>query len=1080
MEKKCTCFWFGKPNLDFHRLIMTMIISCILFFCGIWNIKAVPSFSLSAESSVNFKNSTYENLPEFSSGTEQQKQISGKVTDEKGNPLTGVTVLVKGTTLGTLTDASGKYIISNVPQDATLVFSFIGMTTQEIPSGVRGMIDIVLKEASFGLDEVVVVGYGTQKKVTLTGSISSVSDKELKAVTTSSLTDNLAGKIPGLRVRQNSSEPGAYNSSFDIRGWGSALIIVDGIPSDNFVKIDPNEIDNITILKDASAAIYGVRAANGVILITTKKGVAGESKITYSGTYGMQSETSYPRAMNAAEFLQVTDWAQQNSNIPPAYSQQQIDDYKSGKTPSTNWRDVVMNKSAPQQQHNLSMSGGNEKIKYFGSLGYFNQAGLWKSGDLNYNRYNFRLNVNAQITKNLEAELQIGGISDKTMAPSRASENIITHVWRLQPNFHVFANDNPAYLQDQISQEHPIAITNTSYNGYDNYTTNALEGTFALNYKIPFIDGLKARFLYGYNLNHDFDRRFVKKYAVYNYDPLTQTYNPTYNQSPSNMSESYSQGSRSTLQTSLTYEKTINDKHNIKGLVLFENLKTASDGFNGSRQFDVDAVDQLYAGNSVQQITSNDVSEFSNQGIIGRLNYNYSSKYIFEFSFREDGSSRFPKGNRWGFFPAVSVGWRLSEENFIKNNLPFLTNFKLRGSWGQMGDDAASSFQFVPGYLYPTNSRFDDNRYPQSYIFGGSLVNGLGVIGMTNPGITWFKATTMDFGVDGNIFNSNINFQFDIFRRLRTGLLAQRLLSLPQSVGASLPQENLESDLSTGMEFVLGTTQHINKVTFGISGQLTFTQNEWVKSEEALPGNSYLNWTNSNKNRNKDIIWGYKLDGVFQTQDEINLSPIQDGQGNRLIKPGDMKYTDVNGDGIIDGLDKVPLATGNSIPLINYGITLTFSWKGFDMNALFQGATGMYTSLGTQLINPLPWGGLNGLSQFYDCWHQADFNDPNSAWIPGKYPPPRVQGVFNPNFETSFYTVKDASYIRLKSLEIGYTLPEILTKKVGIQQFRIFANGYNILTWSHIPYMDPEHPGSGDGTLYPITKNFNIGVNVTF
>jgi len=1041
---------------------------------------AVPSFSLSAESSLNSKDSSVENLLEISSTMEQQKQITGKVTDEKGNPVAGVTVIVKGTTLGTLTDGSGKYIINNAPNGSTLVFSFIGMVTQEIPAQDRALIDVVLKEAAVGLDEVVVVGYGTQKKVTLTGSVASVSNKEIKAVTTVSLADNLAGKIPGLRVRQNSSEPGVYDSNIDIRGWGSALIIVDGVASDNFFKIDPNEIENISVLKDASAAIYGVRAANGVILITTKKGVAGESQITYSGSYGVQSETSFPRAMNAAEHTQVVDWAEQNSGVPITFSQQIIDDFKSGKTPSTYWRDVVMRNSAPQQQHNLTISGGNEKVKYFGSLGYFNQQGLFKSGDLSYKRYNFRLNITAQITKSLDAEFTVGGIADQKMSPHYQPWNVITDIWSAHPYFSVYANNNPAYLQKMDAPNNPVGTSTSSLSGYNNNTTNSFQGNFALNWKIPFFNGLKARFLYGYNLNHFYNRGFNKRFPSYIYDPQKDVYNQFWNLSPSHMDESYGQDTRSTLQASLNYEKTFNSKHNIKGLILFESLKTANDGFNGSRQFDVDAVDQLYAGNSVQQITSGDVSEFSNQGIIGRLNYDYSSKYIFEFSFREDGSSKFPSGKRWGFFPAVSTGWRVSEENFMKNNLPFITNLKLRGSWGQMGDDAASSFQFVPGYYYPTTSMFDDYRYPQSYVFGGSLVSALGVIGMINPNITWYKATTMDFGVDVNILHDNINFQFDIYRRLRTGLLAQRLLSLPQSVGASLPQENLESDLSTGVEFVLGTTQHINELVFGLSGQLSFTQSKWIKVEEALPGNSYLNWTNSNKNRNKDIIWGYKLDGVFQTQDEINSAPIQDGLGNSLIKPGDNKYTDVNGDGIIDGLDKVPIATGNALPRINYGVTLTFAWKGLDMNALFQAATGFYSTLNGMLINPLPWSGMNGLSQFYDCWHQADVNDPNSAWIPGKYPPPRVQGVFSPNFESSPYTVKDASYFRLKSLEIGYTLPVTFTKKVGIQKIRVFANGYNLLLWTHIPFMDPEHPTVIDGSTYPITKNYNIGVNVTF
>jgi TonB-linked SusC/RagA family outer membrane protein len=1023
----------------------------------------------------------------------QQSKVIGTVSDEKGNHLPGVTVLVKGTTSGALTDASGKYVLNNLPQNATLIFSFIGMDTQEISTDGRMLIDVVLKEAAVGLQEVVVVGYGTQKKVTLTGSISNVSEKELKEATTMNLADDMAGKVAGFRVMARTSEPGEYSSNFDIRGWGSPLVIIDGIQSDDFVRIDPNEIESVTVLKDASAAIYGVKAANGVILVTTKKGLKGSQEITYSGTYGWQTPTVYPNPMNAAQFCQMTDWAQQSEGSSPTYSQQQIEDYKSGKTPGINWMDVSMNKSAPQQQHNLTISGGNEKVKYFGSIGIYDQGGLYKSGDLNYTRYNLRLNLTAQIAKNLEAEIQIGGISDKKDSPSEWVGNILMGGWSALPTNQLYANNNPKYLNDINNWSSPFTLTNSSFIGYNDVTNNSFQGSIALNYKIPFIEGLKARILYGQNLDYSFDKNFNKSYAGYTYYPETDTYvATTYYNSPSRISESFAQGDKSTLQTSLNYEKTINGKHNIKGLILYENLKIGSNNFNAYREYTVDAVDQLYAGNSVQQASSNpnNIYELANQGIVGRLNYDYLSKYLLEFSFREDGSSKFPKGKRWGFFPAFSLGWRMSEENFIKNNLPFITNLKLRGSWGQMGDDAASTFQFIPGYYYPSTSYI--GNYPEGSVFNDKPVTALSVIGMVNPNITWYKATTMNFGVDANMFKDKLNFIFDIFRRDRTGLLATRTLSLPQSVGASLPQENLNGDRSSGVEFTLGTTQHINNIFFGISAQFSYTQTQWLHSEQAPAGNSYLNWRNNLNGRNQNIIWGYKIDGQFQTQNQINSAPNEDGGvGNTLIKPGDNKYTDINGDGVIDDWDVVPIAKGNattnvysysgqSLPEITYGLNLTFGWKGFDVKGLFQGATNFSIMLNYLMLTPLPWGGWNGLSQFYDCWHQADVNDPNSKWIPGAYPTPRLN-AFDPNSgPSSPYTVKDASYLRLKSLEIGYTLPEILTKKLRIQKLRVFTNGYNIVTWTKLKHWDPEYPQTDFGLNYPISKNFNIGVNVTF
>lgn len=1018
---------------------------------------------------------------------QQQKTVSGKVTDVAGSALPGVTVRLKGTTQGTITGSDGNFSLTNVPADATLVFSFVGMRTQEIPVSGKTNIQVSMDEEAIGLNEVVAVGYGTQKKVNLTGSVASVSSEDIKTTKTMNMIDNLAGKLSGFRVMQRTSEPGEYSSNFDIRGWGTPLIIVDGVQRENFSRIDPNEVESITILKDASAAIYGVKAANGVILVTTKKGKEGESEITYTTNFGWQQITDYPRPMNAAEFAEAYNWAQQNSGQIPTYSQQQIDDYKSGKLTGTDWWNVTVRNSAPQQQHNLSVSGGTDKVKYFGSLGYFYEEGLLRSKDLDYNRYNLRMNVTAQLTKRLEFELGIGGILDKKKAPADDVEDIFRNAWTIKPTYTVYANNNPDYLQ-YFDGNHPYAISHASIIGYRHTSNKSFQGNFALNYDVPCIDGLKARFMYGYDINQYSFREFSKSYNQYEYDAETDTYIPYVINSPSRMSISTSEETNSTLQASLNYETTINKKHGIKALLLYENLQLANDNLNGSRNFTVDAVDQFYAGNSEQELSSDpgNIYEFNNQGIIGRVNYDYSSKYLFEFSFRYDGSSKFPKGKRWGFFPAVSLGWRLSEEAFLKNKYAFVDNLKIRATWGKMGDDAASSFQFVPGYVYPTTLKLNSwpVQYPLGYMFGGEVTTGLGFKGIVNPNITWYTATPINLGLDASLWKGRLDLQFDVFRRKRTGLLATRLLSVPETVGAALPEENLNSDLSRGFEISIGTTQKINDFTYNVSGQFSYTHTKWLDKEEAKAGNSYLNWRNSNSNRNTNIIWGYELDGQFQSQEEINRSAIEDGQGNRFVKPGDLKYTDVNGDGIIDDWDVVPIAKGNagmqeqSIPEITYGLKIGMSWKNFDLNALFQGATNFSVRLIEHLAAPFPWG-RNGLSHFYDTWHQADFNDPTSEWIPGKYTPARLSGT-NPNNLLSPYYIKDATYLRLKNVEIGYTLPGRLVKKAGIQSCRVFANGFNLVTWSKLHYMDPEHPQAYYGYMYPITRNYNLGLSVSF
>ena len=1008
---------------------------------------------------------------EMSSVSQQQKSISGKVTDSTGAPLPGVSVVVKGTTTGIITDMDGKYTLSKVPENATLQFSFVGMKTQEVIIGAKTSINVTLAEESIGLDEVVAVGYGTNKKMNVTGAISSINSKEIASVSSSNLTDNLTGKLPGLRVLQRTSEPGDYNSSYNIRGWGSPLIIVDGVQRDDFNKIDPSEIESVTVLKDASAAIYGVKAANGVLLITTHHGKDGDPEITLNSKYGWQNITTFPHPMDAAQWVEVTNEANMNAGTSLPYTSDQLEKYKNGTLTGTDWYGLVVRNNAPQQQHNLSVSGGSKKIKYFSSIGYLDQDGIWKSGSLNYDRYNIRSNVSAQISENLDAELNLGAICDKKKAPSTDTWVVFKSIWMQKPIIPVYANNEGNYMSNVADGTHPLAVTNSSISGYNNTENKNFSGSFALNYKLPFLEGLKFRFLYGYDIYFNHQKKWSKQYALYDYDSSTSLYTSYLNNNPSSIYEYNSELDRSTMQTSLSYERVFNSKHNVKALLLFENLKTKSDNFYGTKYFAVDAVDQLYAGTSSNQSISSDsgnIYELANQGLVGRFNYDYLSKYLVEYSFRYDGSSKFMEGNRWGFFPAVSLGWRISEENFMKNTLPFVSNLKLRTSWGQLGDDSASSYQFLTGYTYPSGN----------YVFDSSVTSGLGFKGMANENITWYKATTKNIGLEGNLWNDKLNFQFDLFSRKRTGLLSTRQLSLPATVGADLPQENLNSDISNGYEIVLGHTNKIGEVWYNISGNFSYARNKNQHIEESDQGNSYLNWKNRSTNRWDNIVWGYNCIGQFQSFDEIYSSPIEDGDGNRKLLPGDLKYEDVNKDGVIDDYDKKPILRNNT-PEINYGINLSAGYKGFDFNILLQGATRFNIQLQEQFRSPLPWG-RNGLAQYYDRWHHADLFDETSAWVPGKYPSTRLSGTASWNTETSTFNVLDGSYLRIKNIEIGYTIPSNYLKKAGIHKLRVYANGYNLYTWSKIDYVDPEHSMDTYGYLYPITRNFNIGVNVSF
>jgi TonB-linked SusC/RagA family outer membrane protein len=1136
--------WFMQPNKNYYKFLLPMKITILLLLtCGL-NVFANNTYSQTAKVTLNLKNARIEEvLNAIESKSEyyfllnqkqvdinrrvnvdmkntsikevlssifknedvsyvvydrqiiltpkektfskeiQQKKITGTVIDATTKvPLVGVTVFVEGTKKGVVTDLDGKYSIETPSSAKVLIFSYLGYNTLKVEIAQKNVIDISLIPDIKSLDEVVIVGYGKQKKATITGAISNVGAKEITTSTSGNVVNMLAGKLPGFRVTQRTGEPGDYATDFDIRGFGSPLIVIDGVPSDNFNRLDPNEIESVSVLKDASAAVYGVKGGNGVVLITTKRGGGGKTEFNFSSTFGVTAIANSPGILNAYQFATLTDEAYINGGNSPSsapYSKAVLDQYKNGTLPSTNWFDLVVRKNSPVQQYNLSASGSTDKVKYFLSLGYYDESGIYKSGDLNANRYNFRSNITADVTKNLQAEVLINGIQDTKNAPGESTGSIFQALWSEPPTIPVYANNNPAYLSNMPDATHPISITTASYSGYNDNTTNTFNGSFALNYKIRAIDGLKARVMYAYNNSSSFNKVWKKAVNVYDYDDATKTYNLTgIRNSPTTLTQYYTQYISTTAQASLDYTKTFLSAHNVKALLLVEERKQSGTAFNGSKQYSLDAVDQLYAGNSLNQSTnSTNIDSYVNQGLVGRLNYDYKGKYLLEGSFRYDGSSKFAEGHQWGFFPAVSGGWRISEEPFLKGKASFLNNLKLRASYGKLGDDASSTYQYLSGYNYPGSN----------YVLGGTLVNGLGFRGLANTNLTWYTSTLANIGFDADLLNSKLHIEVDAFSKKREGLLATRNLSLPGTVGAALPQENLNSDLTKGFELTLGYHDHIGALNYNVSGNISLTRTKNLYIEQAGATNSYSNWLSNNANRWNDNYFGYKVIGQFKTMAEIKSSPVEDGNGNRNVLPGDFKYQDLNHDGIIDANDKQVVGKNSNTPEVNFGFSIALQWKGFDFSALFQGATNYTVSyLGTiALDGPLAWG-RNGLSVFMDRWHTADLFDPNSAWIPGTYPSTRTKGgttrTDNWNYLPSNFWLKDATYLRLKSIQIGYTLPaKIIGNKGFIKALRIYTNGLNLFTWSGLnSLIDPEHTNSGYGNTYPITKNYNFGVNLTF
>lgn len=1017
--------------------------------------------------------------------------VSGIVTDSTGEPLVGVNVRVKGGQTGTITDNEGRFSLSVPDNGSVLVFSYLGFATEERTVGNNTVFNITLVPASTGLNQLVVVGYGTQKLATLTGAISSVTGHQIVTTTNENVENMLTGKLAGVRISQQSGEPGSFSNTFDIRGFGTPLVVIDGVPRGNITRLDPNDIESISVLKDASAAVYGVRAANGVILITTKHGKPGTLELTYTGTVGVQHPSGLPKLLNAADWMTLMNEQQMHNpnGGSLAFSQADIAQYKNGTKKSTDWFSAVINPYVMQTEHNLSARGGTDKASYYISLGYLKQDGFWKSGDLNYERYNVRSNISSKITKRLTAQLSLSAIMDQKNQPYSDSWSIFKSLWRQLPTQTVYANNNPAYLGNTLDGTSPAAMSSADVSGYKKLNNKWLQSSFSLTYDMPFISGLQAKGLFSYDYSMSDNKQYQKAFNLYNYDSAANKYTPTVSQSPSNLLRSFSENPSSLLQLSLNYNRLFNQAHNISALLLYEESSQTGDNFYASRDLALQ-VDQLIAGSALNQqgyMNANGLYKQVNQGLVGRFNYDYKSKYLAEFSFRYDGSSKFPPGRQWGFFPAISAGWRISEENFIKNSsaLSFIDNLKLRASYGKMGDDAASSYQFISGYTYPASGG-NSQGLASGYVLDGNFVSSVGFTNLPNPNITWFTVNTLNVGIDLDMWNGLLGITADVFQRRRNGLLATEQLSLPSTLGASLPQENLNSDQTSGFEVAVSHKNTIGAFGYSVSGNFSYTRTKWISYIQANAGNAYQNWLANLNSRYNDIWWGYGSAGQYQSYAGIIKSPVFVG---RATLPGDYAYQDWNGDGVIDGNDTHPIAIGYNgntslgtatpnPPLIYFGMTLGATYKGFDLNALLQGAAMVWISYPEQLAQPLNFGG-GGLSQFTNRWHPADPAadpyDPNTQWVSGYYP--YTGSVVNSNSEQA---IKNAAYLRLKSLEIGYTLPKGLTSKAGINNVRFYLNGYNLLTVTGIKYVDPEHPSDLYGYVYPLNKSYNAGLSITF
>lgn len=1017
----------------------------------------------------------------------QNKNISGTVKDESGEAIIGANVKLVGGNAGTITDVDGKFKLT-VPSRGTLEVSFIGYTTKKVAITAASTYDVVLKEDNKMLEEVVVVGYGTQKKATLTGAVSAIASDELIATKNQNAQNMLTGKVPGVRVVQKTSEPGEFNNQFDIRGFGSPLIVIDGVPRGDMERMDPNEIESMTVLKDASAAIYGVRAANGVVLITTKKGERNKTKIEYNMYYGIQTPAEVLEPVGAVDRMTLFNEKKMRDLVNPThkYSDDQINAFLTGERQSTDWYDAIMRNTAPQQSHNVTISGGGDKVDYFVSFGYLDQKGFFTSNSLDYNRYNVRSNINAQITKNLKLGVKLSGMIDEREGNSKDSWEIFKNLWRSAPDQYIYANNTAPYYQDpESADDNPMALINKDATGFNKRQNKLFQSTFEAEYLVPKVKGLSLKAMFSYDTKIYDSSKWTKEYQMYEYNEAADSYTGASRLGPTKLARNYNNSWSTLWQASINYDNTFAG-HHVAGLLLFEEAHSVGDNLNASRNFTI-PLPYLFAGNSDGQVgTANpgSIYETASQGLVGRFNYDYKGKYLAEFSFRYDGSSKFPSDSRWGFFPAASIGWRISEESFLKDEWTFLDNLKLRASYGKMGDDSASSYQYISGYDYPNTSGGSSNNYPTGYMFGGAYTNSLGFRAVANPNITWYTVKTLNIGLDADFWNGLFGFTFEIFKRDRDGLLADRLTTLPGTFGAKMPQENLNSDRTKGFELELRHNHKIGDLRYNVAAQISMTRGMRCYYETNPAGNSYDYWRNRTLYRYNDIWFGYGAAGRYTSYDQIYNSFYSDNS----TLPGDYIYEDWNGDGVIDGMDMHPIATTTNpgsnwqdkrnYPLMNFGLTLGANWKGIDLNLLFQGSAMSYISYGEQLSAPLQFDG-NALDMFLDRWRPVDPNahpyNPATEWITGFY----AFGAKTPDTNSEFM-IQKGDYLRLKSLELGYTIPKQWLSSLGVKNLRVYFNAYNLLTFTGVRGVDPEKPTELYGYMYPMNRTYNFGANITF
>ncbi|PKA97752.1 TonB-linked SusC/RagA family outer membrane protein [Flavobacteriaceae bacterium MAR_2009_75] len=1036
-----------------------------------------------------------------------QSTVTGSIVDEAGVGLPGATIIVEGTTQGTTADFDGNYSIT-VPEGATrLRFSYVGYLAQTIEISGRSTIDVAMDPDASELAEVVIVGYGTQLESEVTGSIGKADTEDMARVSTPTVSQALQGRVAGVFIKNQSGQPGTNKTSINIRGFGEPLYIVDGLPVDVsvFSALNPDDIEELNILKDAaSAAVYGARAGNGVVLVTTKRGTtSGRTQFSYRGDTGFQALTYLPDAVDTWEYMALWNIRAIDRGEDLRWSPETVADYRANQGlddenfPNVDMFELISLNASPMSTHDLSVRGGTTNVRYFISGNLFDQNGLEKNvfggTDTRFKRYQVRGNLDVSVTEKFDFNLDMSYNLQDFFGPRNQFEGtdwsqgqgIFARSGRWRPFFSIVELPGGHLDFPRGAPEgqtvNPLNLASAEIGGSQEFQRQFVDVKLGAKYQL--IPGLSTRAVLNYQSTNLQQKLFQKRAPEYRYNADTQEHEFVRAlNADTRVRKQNSQTSNLNFQYFLEGNHSFGEKHTLKTMYVFEYIQQDFESFEASRILYEFPISQLTAGPPDQQFNDDAIDRNKRMGHVGRISYNYDDTYSLEVSARYDGSIRFPKDSRWGLFPSISGAWNISEESWFEN-IDWVRTLKLRASYGRLGFDGAGNFQDLNTYSF--------NEF---YIYGGnnirtSIIND----GLPNPQITWEKMDIVNLGLDANLFDGKLEGSVDVYKRNRFDVLGQRILEVPPVVGAELPLQNFQEFENKGIEFSLRHNNRVNENwNYSIGGNIGINEETIVHTDEV----DFIN--KEAERREKQIgqrtrtgdrgngvdetpieVFYYETDGLFTSQEEIDNWADIDGNGNRSLQIGDVKPIDRNGDGRITDADKY-VATSGTNPRLTFGFQTRVAWKGFELSSFWQGASLFGWNLDwSEFEGPFPSNGVALQKDIKDAYiPENQFGLPTVSASEARWP--RASGIVNSEYDT--YLI-DGTYLRLKQLQLSYNFSPDLLQRLGLTNLKLYAGGTNILTFSDLDFLDPEideDPAQFFGNYHPQTRVYNIGVQLGF